>query len=51
MGGLDVGGSVGVVSIVAGMAWGVGVGGMDVWSIVVIGVVVVVVWIVLQWFR
>jgi hypothetical protein len=41
VGGLDVGGSVGVVSIVAGMAWGVGVGGMDVWSIVVIGVVVV----------
>jgi hypothetical protein len=49
--GLDVGVGVGVVSIVAGMAWGVGVGGMAVWSIVVIGVVVVVVWIVLHWFR
>ena len=51
VGGLDVGGGVGVVSIVAGGIWGVGFGGWGVWSIVVIGVVVVVVCYVVQRFQ
>ena len=51
MGGLDVGGGVGVVSIVAGGIWCVGFGGWGVWSIVVIGVVVVVVCFVVQRFQ
>jgi hypothetical protein len=41
---------VGIVSIVAGMVLGVGVGGWGVWAIVVTGVVVVVVCFVVQWF-
>jgi hypothetical protein len=47
MGGLGFGVSVGVVSIFVGRVWGVGVGWWGVWSIVVVGVVVVVVcWVV-----
>ena len=47
VGGLDVGVGVGVVSIVVGRVWGVGVGWWGVWSIVVVGMVVgVVCWVV-----
>jgi hypothetical protein len=49
VGGLGVG--VGVVSIVAGMILGVGVGGWGVWAIVVTGGVVVVVCFASQWFQ
>jgi hypothetical protein len=41
VGGLDVGGGVGVLSIVVGGIWGIGVGRWGVWSIVVTSVVVV----------
>jgi hypothetical protein len=49
--GLDVGVGVGVVSIFAGRVWGVGVGWRGVWSIVGVGMVVVVVCWVVQRFR
>jgi hypothetical protein len=42
---------VGVVSIFAGRVWGVGVGWRGVWSIVGVGMVVVVVCWVVQRFR
>jgi hypothetical protein len=48
VGGLGVG--VGVLSIVAGMILGIGVGGWGVLAIVVTGGVVVVVYFVMQWF-
>jgi hypothetical protein len=51
VGGLDVGGGVGVVSIVAGGIWCVDFGGWGVWSIAVIGVVLVVVCYVVQRFQ
>ena len=51
VGGFGVGGRWGVVSIVVGRVWGVGVGCWGVWSIVVIGVVVVVVCWVVQRFQ
>ena len=51
VGGLDVGVGVGVVSIVAGRVWGVGVGWRGVWSSVVVGMVVVVVCLAVQRFQ
>jgi hypothetical protein len=50
VGGFDVGGGVGVLSIVVGGIWGIGVGSWGVLSIVATSVVVVGVCVVVRWF-
>jgi hypothetical protein len=50
VGGLDVGGGVGVLSIVVGWIWGIVVVRWGVWSIVVTSVVVVGICVVVRCF-